>query len=524
MRKNIGIDFGTTNTVVSFRDSSGKIRRAGGTSIRSALFFISEDEYIIGHEAVSRGMFNSDALVTDFKPNIKGDTYYVIAENGDEFELTPRAAAVCFLNKVLTEYIEKRLAKWYDTPELDDDDRTVITVPVKFNTEEKKAIKTAAEKAQFINVYLAFEPTAAAIASSENTDDNIIAVFDFGGGTFDISVIERHDEGRFSYIDSDGDKELGGNRINGAIAANIIFPKLIKQGCHFDFKKRDFIEPFDSSDYEEDDRKNYFYIKTAAENIKTALSDMGYTEKPFVYPMYIMNDGERAKYEIEVTYGEFEDCICPIINKTISITRRLIESVKKNGADVTRIIMAGGSSQIPLVRDMLENEFQNDGIEISAKRSEIFNLISTGALMICEKENAITIEEKTATQFGIAEKTAIGTSRFHSIISENSVIPVKGRQSFRIDSGIISSGEMKIECYDRDIKSYPDAVNAGDEGISYINTYIVPIERELNPETAEIIFCIDDEGQLSLEANILDKIGNTVKNLNIDVGIDSVME
>lgn len=514
MKRSIGIDFGTTNTVVTFRDSKGRLKKAGGKCIRSAVYFLSCNEFIIGDEAIKRGAGNHTALVTNFKPEIKGEKYEIIAENGESFSKKPLAVARMFLNRVLTDYIEKRFLKWFGSAEMTEDDKTVITVPEKFNVEEKAAIKKAAEKAQFLNVSLSTEPSAAAIAYSDTCNDDVIAVYDFGGGTFDVSVIEKISEGEYNPIGNDGDKNLGGNKISSKIAADIVFEKLKEKGIDFNFNSKELSgeEEYDPEDYDIEDRLNYFYIKQTAEDVKISFSEN--SDEILDFGISVYNNGKMENIQFEVERSEFEECIRPLIKRTVDITRRVVDEVISKGAELKKIILAGGSSQIYLVYEMLKTEFEKDNIEIIINEDEVFDLISKGALIIAERKNALSIGSMTTTQFGIAEKTPIGKSKFQALIMENSKRPVDGKKHYIIDSNIIRAGEIKIECYEKDIKSYPNAKNISDDGISFINSYTIPIETGLMPNSADVIFHIDQEGKLSLEATLLDNQNNVIKNLN----------
>lgn len=142
MGRYIGIDFGTTNTVVTFRTPKGSIKKvydkSGESSIRTALFFRSKTDYLIGKEAFLRGRDFPRACCVGFKPRVMGEKYEIVAEDGTTFYLSPVKAVKLFLNKLLTEYLQRMLAKHFGNPELTPEDMVVATVPVKFNPEEKR--------------------------------------------------------------------------------------------------------------------------------------------------------------------------------------------------------------------------------------------------------------------------------------------------------------------------------------------------------------------------------------------------
>lgn len=527
MKRNIGIDFGTTNTVVCFRNQKGQLKKiidkggnTGSRSIPTAVYFISRKEFIIGNGALVRETRCPKALVTGFKTCINGEKYNITAENNESFTITPLAVSKIFLSKV-REMTEKRFLSIFGEAELDSTDEVVITVPVKFNPDEKGKIKKAAEKADLPNVSLAFEPTAAAIAAGMDKEDDIIAVFDFGGGTFDISVIEKTDGDKYTPIDQDGDRSLGGNDINRKIITDIIFPVLAANGIYM---------PEDSEDFDEDDygmsNDEYCYNRricfNTAEELKCSFSEEYYNES-FNYTVYMNILGQQKEIKLNVPAEEFDKCVEPLLQKTVDISRKVIDRASRQNKNVQKIIMAGGSSQILKVQQMLKDEFEPDGIEIVIS-SNIYDLISIGALELASRHNLIAIEERTATQFGVAERTGLGRLKFCSLIPENAVLPVSGTKIYPVDEQMCKSGEIEIKCYERDIKAYPNAAMQGDDGILFINSYRVPVDSAKSPASIEVAFHIGYDGAISLSAVTKDICGEKISDINVSVNSDSELE
>lgn len=523
MRRNIGIDFGTTNTIITFRDAKGKLKKMGGKSIKSAVYFYSKNEYIIGQDAIEQSNICSEALVENFKPNINGPKYTLIAENGEKVVLKPSVVARMFLNKILVGYIQPKLLDIYHDGELTDEDKIVITVPVKFNPEEKALIKKSAQMAFYPNVSLAFEPTAAAVASAENFDDDVVAVYDFGGGTFDISVIEKVGGGKFIPIEEGGDKELGGNRVTSEVAEKIVLKVLEKNGK---------LLPIDENEFDEDDygmteleyRKNMKSVMKTADEIKMVFSDEGIEpEQEFLISVEEENS-EPMQYKFTVTLEEYNSCIRPLVEKTVELTRKVIDIAQnEKNKCISRITMAGGSSLITLSYELLKAEFEKDNIEI--KRSvDVFDLISKGAQQLAEKESLISIEEKTVAQFGVAEKTGIGVLKFHELIKENCKLPASGSKEYIIDDNMLNCGELEIKCFERDIKAYPNALTVRDKGMSFINIYKIKIDKLLNPKSVFVTFSIDTDGTLGLSAILKDSDGKELKKIDTEITAESDLE
>ncbi|MBD5158636.1 MAG: Hsp70 family protein, partial [Ruminococcus sp.] len=232
MGKEIGIDLGTTNTVVSYMNRYNNIRTMNLKSnknraiIPSVIYFKSRNDILIGISAKSKGTLKPRACVKDFKSRLGNMKfkYNVTAENGEKFNITASKAVSIFLKKVIEDAQNVISDEFYDTPELASIDKVVISVPAKFEENQIADLKRAAKEASLNNVELIPEPTAAAIAYINEHDiknnENIL-VYDFGGGTFDIAILERNGNS-FSSPQTDGDVRLGGNDITKRIIEDVI--------------------------------------------------------------------------------------------------------------------------------------------------------------------------------------------------------------------------------------------------------------------------------------------------------------
>jgi molecular chaperone DnaK len=519
--KNIGIDFGTTNTVIYSRDKNGKLQKIGGKSTRTAVYFVSKNECVIGRDAIRCAKNNNtpQALMLNFKPDIC-DKREIVAENGDRFKLKCKAIAKIFLNQLLNEKVEKRLLKLFGNGEMTDHDKTIITVPAKFSPDQKKYIKSAAQDAYFSNVGLVFEPTAAAVASlGTDIKDDIVAVYDFGGGTFDISVIERDLQGHFKQIAEDGDRNLGGNTVTDMVIEKFLLPILEENGVEFSMD-------VDDMDFDDDDvamtEEEYYYNVIALREVGNEIKEAFSEEVEYKDKFIILQNGEPVTYDVSITLEEFENAILPLIQNTIDITQRVIDSVYSQKKYVHKIVMAGGSSKILLAQKLLIEQFENDGIEIILS-DEPFDLIAKGALLIAEQQKLFIVEEKTTQQFGVGERTNSGLTRFYPLISENVVLPTKGNKIYDVTKEMLKTGELEIPCYEKDVKNYPHAQVTRDKGVSYINTYKISIDNKLQPSCIDIQFEIDTDGTLQLSAKLLDSKGSLLKTIQENVASDDVI-
>ena len=529
MERHIGIDFGTTNTVVSYRDMNGKIKKvteSGKSSVKTAVFFKSEDDYIIGEDALARGAIHPLALVTNFKPNIKGEKYEITAEDGTTFSKKPVAIARMFLNKLLKDYIETRFSKRFNDAELTAEDKVVVTVPVKFSPEEKKLIKKAAKKAGYPNLSLSFEPTAAAIAISEGisgrafTGDDIIAVYDFGGGTFDISVIKKRENGTHKALRNgqNGDKKLGGNAVTKQVIKDLLLDPLEEHGIMLDIET-DITEEFE---FDEDEfgvaseteyRRNWYQAKQLAEDIKTAFSEEDCLEDDFTNENFTLYE-KPVDFSIHLTREEYHKCIFPLIEQTVELTDKTISKTEtEHGVTVNKIILVGGSSKILLVRELMRKKFTSKGIEVISS-DKPFDMISIGAMILGEKSSSIKPEEVTPAQYGIAEREGFRL-KFTPLILENVPLPTSGKKRYPITSDMLKSHEISVRFYEKDVAAYPDAeIINRDNGLNLIDEYSISIPENCNPENAEISFIIEEDGTIRLAVEFSDGNFNSLLKIN----------
>ncbi|MDE6834912.1 MAG: Hsp70 family protein, partial [Ruminococcus sp.] len=219
----------------------------------------------------------------------------------------------------------------------------------------------------------------------------------------------------------------------------------------------------------------------------------------------------------------FEEVITPYVQKTVDITRRVVDRIKVNRKYVRKIIMAGGSSQLSVAEKLLKEEFENDGIEIILSDS-VFDLIAKGALFMAEQQKIIRVEEKTTTQFGVGVRTGIGIKKFEKLIDVNVSLPVSGSKIFKIDNQILKHGVVEIPCYEKDINNYPDSVTERDKGIEHINTYKIAVDRKLNPHELQVTFTIEVDGTLNLNVQLINSDGKEVKEFNAEIMSDNEIE
>lgn len=528
MGKEIGIDFGTTNTVVSYVNKRGKLRPLryeGNDVIPSVIYFLTKNEYEIGKRARRLISTNRNkAGIINFKPKIgEKEKYDVIAENGDEFSIRPREVARLFLNKVVRG-IEEKLIKEFG-PIDGCIDRVVITVPAKFSSTEKEATRKAAQKAGLKMAKLAAEPTAAAIAyqndlGDDSNRDDAILVYDFGGGTFDVSII-RKERGTFNEIATGGDKTLGGNKLTVSLEEELLNRINDEYGMELPFEEEDFDEELCEMSLD-DYRRNMIEIYEKANSMKEDLSEQNTVTS---ICNIIIQNGKTVDYEAEFSRDELEDYIRDDIAQTVDITVQTIKEAKTQGVDkIDQIVLAGGSSNIPLVKEMLEDSLKENRVIYS---DDVSTLISRGAAVMAKNIQDINnlTEQITNVQLGVAATEGVQYGKFQVIIPENEPLPCSKTRKFNL----VQDGQRRLEViyYERDIKNYPNAVRIDDEGINEIDTLIIdnlPTGLKKDNTIIEVKFTAQKDGSLDIDVDIKDLEGNSIKHGDLSIAKESDLE
>ena len=517
----IGIDFGTTTTEVSYIKDNG-VRSLkledGHYYIPTVLFFKSEDDYIIGYEAerYSRNQDYSEAVVRNFKLDLTSKTvkYNVVAKDGTAFSIKPQKAAQLFLNRLL-QIIQPKLIKIFGDKE-GIIDKAVITVPALFNPAEKEVIKSAllkaATNAGFNEIKIAAEPTAAAVAYSDFEDINeeqSILVYDFGGGTFDVSVIKKG-KNKFEEIETDGDKSLGGNLITERIAEHLWYEFCDTYNMDdLPFEKEDAIS-YSEDEYGLEKSKYYWNraeILSIAEEMKIQLSSEN-DEDEETASLYNMN-GDLINAQLSMTYNTFKKIIKKVINKTIEITANVVQRAEKK---INYFVLAGGSSSIKMIREIISEDPILKNLNL-CDDDDGQTLISRGAAILANAK--LSTDEKTRFELGVSAKDGANFNAFIPIIESGVSLPCTGKRRFQIDNRDF----VKICYYEKDVKKYPNACRTDDDGIDLVSELYIDVPENLYAEL-EVTFNIEKDGTPSISAEIIDETGNVISSKEIVIRRD----
>lgn len=521
MGKAIGIDLGTTNTVVTYRDKKGKMKvfkENGESAIPSAVYLLSKNSCLIGEEALRRGRINSEALITNFKYDMGENRKKIYkAENGDKVSLSSTQVARMILEEVLKK-VTKKIMK--DFPG-EDIEKAIITVPAKFNPLQKENTKKAAIGAGIQEVKLALESTAAAIAYIEENDiKSKILVYDFGGGTFDVSLIEKTGTGFKEVVTPEGDRHLGGNLITKRVADYLF--DMIENELGLEIPKdRD---DFDPDDYEFDYPEkiyitNYNTVYEIAEKIKKDFADIDNVEESITIIVPDENGESVENLEINMDYESFSNLIEKDIDRTIDIVDRVIQESGVDKDEIT-VILTGGSSLLRAVGIKLEEYFDR-GIEVFRTAT----LISEGACILTEIIDGLEIEGNLPNDIGVKVNKALGRVEFEPLLEAGTVErDAVGEKDFSLTSD--NQRNLKVQLYERDRNNYPNAIKISDEGCVEIGTLEVDLPENLKKDDTVVKLKLNilKDGTLALNISLHNRNGAKIFSEELKVKREGVLE
>lgn len=342
----LGIDLGTSNSAVSIyrKGKAHMIKLGRETTIPSVVSFRTEEDIQVGETAKRRILIEPDKTVsfikremgTEWNREFFGRTY------------TPQDISAEIIGKIKDYVINQEEIDMKGTPAY-----AVICVPANFDDTKKKATREAAELAGLHVTHLLEEPVAASIAyGMEVGRDQTILVYDLGGGTFDVSILkvesaDHNEPATFSILAKEGDPQLGGYDID-----QILMGKVLD-----DFTANSKIDLFDleadqgiSASHLLDAQQK---LQEACEQAKKDLSEMDVVN--IEIPNLIKDEfGKVYNIDFELTKEEFNQAVSPLIEKTMGTVEKALENAKLNVRDISRVIVVGGSTRIPLVSEKIK--------------------------------------------------------------------------------------------------------------------------------------------------------------------------
>ena len=424
MSKIIGIDLGTTNSCVAILES-GKpkiIENSEGDRTTPSVVAYTENEIIVGQSAKRQAVTNPENTLYAIKRLIgrkfDGETkkeaettpFKIIkADNGDAWvevkgeKLAPQQISAQVLTKM------KKSAEDYLGHEIKE---AVITVPAYFNDSQRQATKDAGKIAGLDVKRIINEPTAAALAfgMDKKTGDQKVAVYDLGGGTFDISIIELAEvdgEKQFEVLSTNGDTSLGGEDFD-----NVLIDHLVAE-----FKKE---QNFDLTQ----DSSAIQRLKEAAEKAKIELSSNQQTE---INLPYITADSSGPKHLLlKLTRAKLESLVSDLISKTLKPVDTALKDAKLSTSDISDVILVGGQTRMPLVQEKVKEFFGKDPRkDINPDEAVAAGAAIQGAVLAGDVTDILLLDVTPLT-LGIETMGGVMTP----LIEKNTTIPTNKSQIF----------------------------------------------------------------------------------------------
>ena len=403
MSKIIGIDLGTSNTAAAVMEGgkptiipSAEGNSIGGKAFPSYVAFTKDGQRLVGEPARKQAVLNPEGTATAFKRRM-GENYKFDLR-GHEF--TPQQLSAFVLQKV-----KKDAEAFLGTTV----EKAVITVPAYFNDNQRQATKDAGKIAGLEVVRLLNEPTAAALAYGidKTGKDQKILVFDLGGGTLDVTIMEMGKEGTFDVLATSGDTKLGGTDMDNAIIDWLVD----------DFKKTTGINLAN-------DKQAMMRLKDAAEKAKIELSTTMETD---INLPFITSDANGPKHlETKLSRAKLESLVRPTVERCGASIDRAVSDSKLSMNDIDKIIMVGGPTRMPIVQEYVEKHVGKkiergiDPMECVADGAAIQAGVLTGDV------KDILLLDVTPLSLGLETLGGVMTK----LIDRNTTIPVRKTQVF----------------------------------------------------------------------------------------------
>ena len=399
----IGIDLGTTNSCVATLEGGQAVVIAnseGSRTTPSVVAFSKDGERLVGVTAKRQAVTNSERTILSVKREMGTDWN----QNIDDDEYTPQEVSAFILQKL------KADAEAYLGREVT---QAVITCPAYFTDAQRKATQDAGRIAGLEVLRIINEPTAAALAYGVDKDeDQTILVYDLGGGTFDVSVLEIYQVDGQPQIEvkaTSGDNRLGGDDFDHVIVEWITSEYLKSSGI--DLKK---------------DTQAMSRLREAAEKAKIELS--GTSMSQINLPFITMKDGQPEHLDLSLSRAKFEDLISDLVERTMSPTRRAMKDAGIGKGDVDKVILVGGSTRVPAVQEAIESEVGKSPFKgINPDEAVALGAaLQAGIIVGDEGVTDVLLLDVTPLTLGIETLGGIMTT----MIERNTTIPSRRSETF----------------------------------------------------------------------------------------------
>jgi len=459
MSKIIGIDLGTTNSVVAVKegDNITVIPNAEGSRLTpSVVAFTKEGERLVGQLAKRQAIINPERTIMSIKRKMGSDYKVVI----DGRAYTPQEISAMILQKLkhdAEEYLGEPVTK------------AVITTPAYFTDAQRQATKDAGEIAGLEVVRIINEPTAACLAYGVNREgEHKILVFDLGGGTFDVSILDVG-EGVFEVLATSGDNHLGGDDWDQRIVDWMIA----------EFKKREGVDL-------SQDRMALQRLREAAEKAKVELSSM--PETTISLPFITATNTGPKHLELTLTRAKFEEMTADLLERVVGPVQRALSDAGLTPNEVDKILLVGGATRMPMVQRKIRELLGKEPTKgINPDECVAVGAAIQAAILAGEHKDIVLVD---VTPLSLGVETLGGV--FTKIIDRNTAIPVSKSQVFTTAADNQTQVEIHVLQGERPMAA--DNVTLG----RFVLDGIPPAPRGV-PQI-EVTFNIDVNGILNVTA------------------------
>ena len=504
MGKVIGIDLGTTNSCVAVMEGSEPeviSNSEGNRTTPSAVAYTSDNQILVGQAAKRQAVTNPKNTLfavkrlvgrkfkdKEVQKDIKSCPFGIVeAENGDAWveiegkKIAPPQVSAEILKKM------KKTAEDYLGSKVDG---AVVTVPAYFNDSQRKATEAAGKIAGLEVKRIINEPTAAALAFGLDKlkKDGVIAVYDLGGGTFDISIIEMTNvdgEYQFEVVSTSGDTHLGGED----------FDSILIEYLASEFKKE---SGFDLNT----DPMALQRLKEGAEKAKIELSTSEQTE---INLPYITADASGPKHLVQkLTRAKLESLVGDLVKKSLEPVKTALKDAKLSPKDIDEVILVGGQTRMPMVQKTVTDFFGKEPRkDINPDEAVALGAATQGAVLSGERSDVLLLDVTPLT-LGIETLGGVMTP----LIEKNTTIPTNKSQVFSTAED--NQTAVTVHVLQGERKKATD-----NKSLGQFNLTDIPVAPRGTPQI-EVTFDIDANGKIDVSAK--DKSSNKAQSITIQGG------